>query len=203
MQELKKILEEVEEIGNIQFASYTKPLIAVEDVIKIIRKHMNDGWIPCEEPPEIDCRTILIQLKNEGIMEGLYNGSEFVGIDRMGVYQFLENNPPVYWRRKPEPYRPGESGEKEREQMSDDLISRKAAIELVIAEYDRFQANGGSHSGRNELDKAIKMLQNMPTAFDKEKVINIIASANSHITMGNKMQALAYMAELERIVEEV
>lgn len=55
--------------------------------------------------------------------------------------------------------------------MSDDLISRKAAIELVIAEYDRFQANGGSHSGRNELDKAIKMLQNMPTAFDKEKVI--------------------------------
>lgn len=87
--------------------------------------------------------------------------------------------------------------------MSDDLISRKAAIELVIAEYDRFQVNGGSHSGRNELDKSIKMLQNMPTAFDKEKVINIIASANSHITMGNKMQALAYMAELERIVEEV
>lgn len=55
--------------------------------------------------------------------------------------------------------------------MSDDLISRKAAIELVIAEYDRFQVNGGSHSGRNELDKSIKMLQNMPTAFDKEKVI--------------------------------
>ena len=55
--------------------------------------------------------------------------------------------------------------------MNDDLISRKAAVELVIAEYDRFQANGGSHSGRYELDKAIKMLQNMPTAFDKEKVI--------------------------------
>lgn len=55
--------------------------------------------------------------------------------------------------------------------MSDDLISRKAAVELVIAEYDRFQANGGSHSGRYELDKVIKMLQNMPTAFDKERVI--------------------------------
>ena len=55
--------------------------------------------------------------------------------------------------------------------MNDDLISRKAAVELVIAEYDRFQANGGSHSGRYELDKAIKMLQNMPTSFDKEKVI--------------------------------
>lgn len=56
--------------------------------------------------------------------------------------------------------------------MSDDLISRKAAVELVIAEYDRFQANGGSHSGRYELDKVIKMLQNMPTVFDKEKVID-------------------------------
>ena len=55
--------------------------------------------------------------------------------------------------------------------MSDDLISRKAAVELVIAEYDSFQTNGGSHSGRCELDKVIKMIQNMPTAFDKEKVI--------------------------------
>ena len=55
--------------------------------------------------------------------------------------------------------------------MSDDLISRKEAVELVIAEYDRFQANGGSHSGRYELDKIIKILQNMQTAFDKEKVI--------------------------------
>lgn len=55
--------------------------------------------------------------------------------------------------------------------MSDDLISRKEAVELVISEYDRFQDAGGSHSGRYELDKVIKMLQNMPTAFDKEKVI--------------------------------
>ena len=53
----------------------------------------------------------------------------------------------------------------------DDLISRKAAVELVIAEYDRFQAAGGSHSGRREIDKVIKMLKNMPVAFDKEKVI--------------------------------
>lgn len=49
MQELEKILEEIERVGNIQFASYTKPLIAVEDVIKIIRKHMSDGWISVDE----------------------------------------------------------------------------------------------------------------------------------------------------------
>lgn len=61
--------------------------------------------------------------------------------------------------------------------MSNDLISRKEAVELVIAEYDRFQANGGSHSGRYELDKVIKMLQNMPTAFDKEKRLKLSRKA--------------------------
>lgn len=60
--------------------------------------------------------------------------------------------------------------------MSDDLISRKEAVELVIAEYDRFQANGGSHSGRYELDKAIKILKNMPIAYDKEKVLEELRS---------------------------
>lgn len=34
MKEIEKILEELQKVGNIQFASYTKPLIAVEDVIK-------------------------------------------------------------------------------------------------------------------------------------------------------------------------
>lgn len=59
MNVLEKIFEELEERGNIQFSSYTKPLIAVEDVLEIIRSHMdeakdinvpsNDSWIPVEE----------------------------------------------------------------------------------------------------------------------------------------------------------
>lgn len=55
MQELEKILEEIEHLEKIQFSSYTKPLITIEDVEKIIRKHMgNDGWIPVEERmPEV------------------------------------------------------------------------------------------------------------------------------------------------------
>ena len=53
MNVLEKIFEELEERGNIQFSSYTKPLIAVEDVLEIIRSHMDevdDDWIPVEEP---------------------------------------------------------------------------------------------------------------------------------------------------------
>lgn len=42
MNALEKILEEIEEHGNIQFSSYTKPLIAVEDVLKSIRSHMDE-----------------------------------------------------------------------------------------------------------------------------------------------------------------
>lgn len=41
MNDLEKILEEIQMRANAQFARYTKPLIAVEDVEKIIRKHMD------------------------------------------------------------------------------------------------------------------------------------------------------------------
>ena len=84
--------------------------------------------------------------------------------------------------------------------MSDDLISRKAAVELVIAEYDRFQANGGSHSGRYELDKVIKMLQNMPTAFDKENVINELLSAS--ICSAPDEDSFVELEEAIEIIEE-
>ena len=43
MNVLEKILEEIEERGNIQFSSYSKPLIAVDDVLKIIHSHMGDA----------------------------------------------------------------------------------------------------------------------------------------------------------------
>ena len=49
-----------------------------------------------------------------------------------------------------------------------------------------------------ELEKTI---EEQPTAFDKEKVIKIIAHVNSAIAMGDK-NALYWMAKLEEIVEK-
>ena len=79
MSVLEKILEDIKAIGGIRFSRYTEMLIAVKDVEKIIRSHMdemdktvfkfdfnrvksfdcqcgrhyvntdNDGWIPVEE----------------------------------------------------------------------------------------------------------------------------------------------------------
>ena len=101
MNVLEKILEEIEEHGNIQFSSYTKPLIAVEDVLKSIRSHMdevpncgkcsrrkwyqkgiedgkkNHDWIPVEEklPEEkgwYQCTCSDKEIWNNDIVRDLY-----------------------------------------------------------------------------------------------------------------------------------
>ncbi len=101
MNVLEKILEEIEERGNIQFSSYTKPLIAVEDVLESIRSHMDevpncgkcsrrkwyqkgieDGkkdndWIPVEEklPEEkgwYQCTCSDKEIWNDDIVRDLY-----------------------------------------------------------------------------------------------------------------------------------
>ena len=101
MQELEKILEEIEEIGNIQFQSYTKPLIAVEDVIKIIRKHINDGWIPVGERLPEDDRMVLVTCQTKkgirSVNRAYYDGAFWHGSGSMsGV---------IAWRPLPEPCR--------------------------------------------------------------------------------------------------
>lgn len=104
MQELEKILEEIERVGNIQFASYTKPLIAVEDVIKIIRKHINDGWIPAEEKPSEDGFYV-------ATMSGALVDQEepFVALAEFEDGEWVDGDDVVAWRPLPDPYRPERS----------------------------------------------------------------------------------------------
>lgn len=107
MQELENILKEIEKIGNIKFASYTKPLITVEDVIKIIRKHMNDGWIPVEErlpkAPEMEDEYPEFNVMIEGakIPTTLQYIHEGIWVDDYGnTYNVIA------WQPLPEPYIP-------------------------------------------------------------------------------------------------
>ena len=105
MRELEKILEEIERVGNIQFASYTKPLIAVEDVIKIIRKHINDGWIPVEERlPEESLNSVIgwDEYRERCCFVQYYNGKWMLRADREPINI-------IAWRPLPEPYRPERS----------------------------------------------------------------------------------------------
>ena len=117
MQELEKILEEInEEIkSSIAFSSvFTDGLCRARN---IIRKHMNDGWIPVEE--RLPMRTF-----DEKINESYQNYLVFIdGVDGwdidIAVYDFwndkkwreahdgygeIENV--IAWRPLPEPYRP-------------------------------------------------------------------------------------------------
>lgn len=111
MQKLEKILEEIERVGNIQFASYTKPLIAVEDVIKIIRKHKNDGWIPVSiRMPEKAGTYIINVLDGErDIVTFAKWQNRYKRFDMTGARAYWRI---IAWRPMPEVYRPADKTER-------------------------------------------------------------------------------------------
>ena len=101
-------MEEIEERGNIQFSSYSKPLIAVEDVLKIIHSHMgdedNDGWIPVEERlPE--SKTHVLCCFENGAVDSLWQDWKESGFGGYFDDDFKQMEVAA-WRPLPEPYKP-------------------------------------------------------------------------------------------------
>lgn len=118
MQKLEKILEEVKassvyvETNN----GYGAMCVTVGSAERIIRKHMNDGWIPVEERLPEDDDFVL------ATVTGIYNVLTFSGAIQLASYckddgWFIEGypeweNPNVSaWRPLPDPYRPERSEE--------------------------------------------------------------------------------------------
>ena len=108
MQELKKILGEIED-NAVEFASFEilGDYISVDRAKDIIRKHMNDGWIPVEERLPIPNKEIWVTVKR--------NGNVFVstdGITEKGHFWNYYKENILAWKEKdtiPEPYRPERS----------------------------------------------------------------------------------------------
>ena len=120
MRKLEKILEEIElekkraslspDCSNEHAVT---EIILLEKIEKIIRKHMNDGWIPAkerlpEEPPE--------EVDDEDNLEEyivMIEGAEKPTILRYaGDGTWWEDGtyyPVIAWRPLPEPYRPERS----------------------------------------------------------------------------------------------
>ena len=114
MQELEKILEEIEQRVDYyrEHATLTHVDICagLREAEGIIRKHMNDGWIPVEERmPENDDFVL-------ATVTGIYNVLTFSEAIQLASYckddgWFIEGypeweNPNVSaWRPLPEPYR--------------------------------------------------------------------------------------------------
>ena len=135
MQELEKILEEMQRIkdGNRKEKLYAKYPPNNKDqevlnaysqgyedgtdnfynaVVDIIRKHMNDGWIPVEEHiPEVDadiededCPEYLATIRGASESTVLKYSPDGAWFDENGyVYDVIA------WRPLPEPYRPERS----------------------------------------------------------------------------------------------
>ena len=106
MQELEKILEEI----DIKIAgSMGKKREGLLEAREIIRKHMNDGWIPVDKNNVPDHEILACdRYKNELIGYLSYNADleEFVcESDECIMYQVIA------WMEKPEPYRPERSEE--------------------------------------------------------------------------------------------
>ena len=103
MQELEKILEE---IGSKIAESMGKKREGLLEAENIIRKHMNDGWIPVEERlPEKDGFYI-------ATMDGEVAGQEdpFTGLAEFENGKWIDDEDDyrcvIAWRPLPEPYKP-------------------------------------------------------------------------------------------------
>ena len=114
MNVLEKILEELEERGNIQFSSYTKPLIAVEDVLEIIRSHMdeveNDGWIPAEKNPK-ESNYYMACIYNGEVDDYDFRKTWFAHVDDYDMdesewRELYDFERVIAWQPLPKPYKP-------------------------------------------------------------------------------------------------
>ena len=99
MQELEKILEEIDDHA-IEFEVFgaSDDYISVGWVKEIIRKHMNDGWIPVEERLPDNNENVLVTTDVGLITFGYVSHGKWI-TDQEPDY-------PIAWRPLPEPYRP-------------------------------------------------------------------------------------------------
>ena len=125
MQELEKILEEIEKQKScclmIGYAKeYNQGALKMAEVIEdIIHKHMgNDGWIPVEERMPTkeeflkdDGRFILDDgnRRYQGLFD-IYDGKFKFSRHISGIhYELFEDNCVIAWQPLPDPYRPERS----------------------------------------------------------------------------------------------
>ena len=112
MQELEKILEEIElekkraslspDCSNEHAVT---EIILLEKIEKIIRKHMNDGWIPVEERLPEGRTRVICQFDN-GDIELLWQDweSDTESLTYWTDFDFMAEKKVIAWRPLPDPY---------------------------------------------------------------------------------------------------
>lgn len=103
MQELEKVLEEI----DIKIAgSMGKKREGILEARDIIRKHMNDGWIPVDERLPEGRTRVICQFDN-GDIELLWQDweSDPELLTYWTDFDFMAEKKVIAWRPLPEPYR--------------------------------------------------------------------------------------------------
>ena len=122
MQELEKILEEIEmkkkkcldivraEIDPMEITIHREQYKGLRMAEDIIRKRMNDGWISVEDGLPEDGKSVLCCSDDERMMIGVLHKEYYVdfGITVAENYNQIMNDV-IAWQPLPEPYRPERS----------------------------------------------------------------------------------------------
>lgn len=108
MKELEKILEEIDKNTVSLFSGVN--MISVKKVEKILRKHMDDGWIPVEERLPEESGTYIINALNgeRNIVTFAKWQNRYKRFDMTGARSYWKV---IAWRPLPEPYHPERSEE--------------------------------------------------------------------------------------------
>ena len=124
MQELEKILYELEkriftaEVYNDDFDGITiTNLICLGDVMDILEKHMNDGWIPveCKLPKTNGIYNVARRIDGHFISDSSYfDGQNTWHSDNRVNHSRPYLTDVIAWQPLPEPYRPERSDNNDR-----------------------------------------------------------------------------------------
>ena len=124
MQELEKILEEIEmkkkkcldivrvEIDPMEITIHREQYKGLRMAEDIIRKHMNDGWIPVQERLPEEKKSVLVQWeKYDRHLNVTLTYLDVMWMDDAEEKVFetingVPNGKVIAWRPLPEPYRP-------------------------------------------------------------------------------------------------
>lgn len=123
MQELKKVLEEIEaERADVDDSSSAEDRMldrhwnnCLDAVADIIKKHMNDGWIPVDDRLPEEKKTVLVQWeKYDRHLNVTLTYLDVMWLDDADEKVFetingVPNGKVIAWRPLPEPYRPERS----------------------------------------------------------------------------------------------
>lgn len=123
MQELEKILEEIKESAIMvatskehyihpQDGRFVEEVVLLDCVEDIIRKHMNNGWIPVEErlPKTNETYNVTRHIDGHFISDSAYfDGQNTWHSDNRVNHSRPYLTDVIAWRPLPEPYRPERS----------------------------------------------------------------------------------------------